>query len=190
MRTLRSNRNPKSNEANAGQTMSHSSLLQAMDVVSRYGAILESTSSLVLGVPESALPITKQNIESSILLLIKAFKDPELINRLRSNTDFAKYSSLLTDPGVQASLVVGLLFLANFVVDEEAELCVRRALHLSNAAEMADKREETLAQARRLYGDRLQLIVSQPLSEVESAKLQQTQAKILKEVERLQAHFK
>lgn len=80
---------------------------EAERVVNEYGAVLERTSSDMLGTPESVLPYPKDVIKQAIrLILALVMANPERLRR-----DPSSYIE---------SLKMGYASLANFIPDEDA----------------------------------------------------------------------
>ena len=84
-------------------------VIEAERIVNEYAAVLERTSSDVLGAPESALPFPKADIQQAIKIILALLRaNPE---RLRG--DPTSYIE---------SLKIGYASLANFIPDEDARI--------------------------------------------------------------------
>jgi hypothetical protein len=84
-------------------------VLEAERIVNEYAAVLERTSTEVLGAPQSALPFPKDVIKEAIKVILVL---------LRANPE-----NLRGDPtSYIQSLKIGYASLANFIPDEEARM--------------------------------------------------------------------
>ncbi len=95
----------------------------ASEIVSKYGAILEQTSSLALGVCEKRLPYHKREIQVAIELMLKFLNNKESWVKFKNKyPEIAR--KIITDHYYNA-LRAGYVELAKFVPNNEGELCER-----------------------------------------------------------------
>ncbi|MDH4206556.1 MAG: hypothetical protein OEV45_13620 [Desulfobacteraceae bacterium] len=93
----------------------------ASEIISEYGAILEQTPKLVLGVCEKRLPYHKREIEAAIELLLKFLNNKELWIKLKKK--YPKTARTIITDKYYNALRVGYVELAKFVPDNEGKLC-------------------------------------------------------------------
>ena len=96
------------------------SLHNILMIVADYGGVMESLSTLVFK-PESALPHTKDVIKNAIITAHHTLSTAEGRELVRENyrPDIAEY---LLASNYREHLASGIVFLADFVSDEEAAL--------------------------------------------------------------------
>lgn len=95
--------------------------LTAEKIVNEYGRVLEQTSHLVFGTPESLLPYKKEIIKEAIKMTLDAL-EPE-------------------EQKIQEHLRVGYIELARFIPDEEAEIASKGQNLLTSCSLNASKEE-------------------------------------------------
>jgi hypothetical protein len=93
----------------------------ASEIVSEYGAVLEQTSNLTMGVSEKRLPYLKKEIQAAIELMLKFLNNKESWFKLKKKyPETAR--TIITDQYYNA-LRAGYIELAKFVPDNEGDLC-------------------------------------------------------------------
>jgi hypothetical protein len=100
----------------------------ASEIVSEYGLVLEKTSKLILGVSEEHLPYSGNEIQKAIEVLLRFLNNQNSWRNLKEKyPDLAR--TIITNEYYKA-LRVGYIELAEFIPDEEANICEKAALLL------------------------------------------------------------
>lgn len=94
----------------------------SLTIISKYDKILDQTSDIVLGIPESKLPFPKDAIKLSILMWYKLLRDKKLKKKIIKQ-DFPKLAEYLLSKKFHDSLEIGYIALSKFIPDKEAALC-------------------------------------------------------------------
>ncbi len=89
---------------------------RTINVVVRYGKALEKWSKIGLFFPESKLPFDRQTIKNELIHSIRALKD--------------------SDPQMVKYLEGSYIFLANFIPDSDAEICLKQEALMKQASKL------------------------------------------------------
>lgn len=101
----------------------------ASEIVSEFGAVLEKKSNFLLGVPEEDLPYSKIEIQKAIEVLLGFLNNQNSWKTLKEKyPDLA--ITIITNEFYRA-LRVGYIELARFISKEEAGICEKAAVLLS-----------------------------------------------------------
>jgi len=92
-----------------------------VNIISEYGEVLEETSYMAWGVPESKLPYPKEVIKKSILMWYSALQNETFKDVI--NQDYSEIAEYLLSNKFFESLEGGYVELAKFIPDDEAKLC-------------------------------------------------------------------
>lgn len=105
-------------------------------IVSEYGAVLDETSNLTLGVSEKRLPYRKEEIQAAIELLLKFLNNKDSWGKLKQK--YPKIATEIITDRYYDALRAGYIELAKFVPDNEAGVC-EKASGLLNKPENLGK---------------------------------------------------
>ena len=108
----------------------------AAGIVSEYGAILEKTSTVPIGISENLLPYSKREIEEAVEILLHFLKSGASWNDLEQK--YPHLGDLIITNDYFKSLRIGYIDLAKFIPEKDAELC-RKATKLFQKPENKGK---------------------------------------------------
>ena len=141
-------------------------------IVSEYGAVLDKTSNLTLGVSEKRLPYHKEEIQAAIELLLKFLNNKESWVKLKQ-----KYpeiaTEIITDRYYNA-LRVGYIELAKFVPDHEAEVCEKASRLLDKPGNQGKTIDEIIDELRSSRFEEV-IQINKRISEDSSSRLKRLQ---------------
>jgi len=101
----------------------------ASEIVSDFGAQLEKTSKLILGVSVENLPYSKDEIQKAIEILLRFLNSQNSWRKLKErHPDLAK---TIISNEFYGALRVGYIELAKFIPNEEADICEKAAMLLA-----------------------------------------------------------
>ena len=103
------------------QDESEDLLRGALTIISEYGEVLEQTSNMVSGVPESKLPYSKEVIKNSILMWSASLQNKSFRELVKK--EYSELTDRILSEEFYDSLEVGYIELAKFIPDQEAEFC-------------------------------------------------------------------
>lgn len=101
----------------------------ASEIVSEFGAQLEKTSKLILGVSEEHLPYSKDEIQKAIEVLLRLLNNQNSREKLKEN--YPNLANTIITDEFYGALRVGYIELAKFIPNREAEICEKAAMLLS-----------------------------------------------------------
>jgi len=101
----------------------------ASEIVSEFGAQLEKTSNLILGVSEEHLPYSKDEVQKAIEILLRFLNNQNSWKNMKEKyPDLTK--TIITNE-FYGALRVGYIELAKFIANGEADICEKAAMLLS-----------------------------------------------------------
>jgi hypothetical protein len=101
----------------------------ASEIVSEFGAVLEKTSKLILGLSEEHLPYSRDEIQKAIELLLRFLNNQSSWNNLKEK--YPDLANTIITNEFYGALRVGYIELAKFIPDGEADICEKAAMLLS-----------------------------------------------------------
>jgi hypothetical protein len=151
----------------------------ASEIVSEFGARLEKTSKLILGVSEEHLPYSKDEIQKAIEILFRFLNSQNSWKKLKEKyPDLAK--TIITDE-FYGALRVGYIELAKFIPNEEADICEKAAMLLSESKNHGKSIEDVAKEINTPWFEKV-IKINRKIADESSLRLRNLQETFGKEV--------
>ena len=141
-------------------------------IVSEYGAVLDETSKLTLGVSEKRLPYHKEEIQAAIELLLNFLNNKESWGKLKQK--YPKIATEIITDHYYNALKVGYIELAKFVSDNEAEVCEKASRLLDKPENQGKTIDEIIDELRSSRFEEV-IQINKRISEDSSSRLKRLQ---------------
>lgn len=141
-------------------------------IISEYGAVLDQTSNLTLGVSEKRLPYHKEEVEAAIELLLKFLNNKESWGKLKQK--YPKIATEIITDRYYNALKVGYMELAKFVPDNEAEPCEKASRLLQKPENQGKTIDEIIDELKSSWFEEV-IQINKRISEDSSSRLKRLQ---------------
>ncbi len=116
----------------------------ASSILGEYGAVLEKTSNVPIGVSDKLLPYSKSEIQEAIVLLLSFLNSKDSWDAVEQKYPYL--SKFILTNEYYKSLRTGYIELSKFITEKDAELCAKASKLLSKDEEYNVKSIDDLAQ--------------------------------------------
>ena len=141
-------------------------------IVSEYGAVLDETSNLTLGVSEKRLPYRKEEIQAAIELLLKFLNNKDSWGKLKQK--YPKIATEIITDRYYDALRAGYIELAKFVPDNEAGVCEKASGLLNKPENLGKTIDEIIDELRSSWFEEV-IQINKRISEDSSLRFKRLQ---------------